>query len=190
MTAGAFIPSRSNGRAGLTCNRSSKPFPGRGSDFSWVSFSERDARSDQYRDRLVWAARSVGVGLITYAKPGAFSTWDTWLAAIPRKSTELERTSDIDALVLDALLVAVSAPSSTFRIVRPTCADPLKEPPIITKRNRFGAPAKCYMTSGPFQITDNTRHERLHLNARRFLAPLAALQGFLFRADSFGDCAR
>jgi hypothetical protein len=63
---------------------------GKGSHFSWVVFSEAEIKSDQYMERILWAARQVGVGLITYAKPNAYSTWDFPLAAKPRNPTKQE----------------------------------------------------------------------------------------------------
>jgi hypothetical protein len=66
---------------------------GRGSNFSWVVLSEDDVRSDDYLMRAKWAAREVGVGLVTYGRPGAYSTWKQLGPAKERKFTKLERDS-------------------------------------------------------------------------------------------------
>jgi len=63
---------------------------GKGSHFSWVVFHKRDVRTDAYKERVLWAANRVGVGLIAYEKPTAFSTWHTCLEAEPRKPTKAE----------------------------------------------------------------------------------------------------
>ena len=64
---------------------------GKGSDYSWVLFSEADIRNDLYRERVFWAADRVDVGLISYGKPGSFSTWKMLRRAQPRNPTSRER---------------------------------------------------------------------------------------------------
>jgi len=63
---------------------------GRGADYSWVLFSSSDIKTDDYWDRVVWAARYVEVGLIEYGKIGSWSTWRTHLAAGKRRRTRNE----------------------------------------------------------------------------------------------------
>lgn len=58
---------------------------GRGADFSWVIFSRDDITTDDYWDRVAWAAQYVDVGLITYDNIGRWSTWSTDLRAGRRK---------------------------------------------------------------------------------------------------------
>jgi hypothetical protein len=70
---------------------------GRGSDYSWVIFNELDVATDDYQDRVLWAARSVGVGLIALSNPGAYSTWAEWLPAKRRSYTVKERSDFIDS---------------------------------------------------------------------------------------------
>jgi hypothetical protein len=50
---------------------------GRGADYSWVIYSESDIKTPEYRDRVHWAAASVDVGLISYVKPGSWTTWNS-----------------------------------------------------------------------------------------------------------------
>lgn len=64
---------------------------GRGSDFSWVVLSDEDVEREDYQERVLWSARQVGVGLITYGRPRAYSTWWHMLKAKPRAYTEVER---------------------------------------------------------------------------------------------------
>ena len=72
---------------------------GKGSDFSWVLFSEADLRSDLYEERVLWAASRVGVGLISYGKPGSFSTWRQLHRAEFRKPDKRERGEFLDYAV-------------------------------------------------------------------------------------------
>ena len=53
---------------------------GRGADFAWVLYSRGDVQPE-YLARVVWAARRVGVGLISYGKPGSITTWKEELPA-------------------------------------------------------------------------------------------------------------
>ena len=64
---------------------------GRGSDYSWVVFSASDVMRPEYLDRALWAAGYVDVGLITYGKPGSWTTWKELLPAKRRSSTKTER---------------------------------------------------------------------------------------------------
>ena len=64
---------------------------GRGSDYSWVVFSNTDIARPEYLDRVLWAAGYVDVGLISYGKPGSWTTWTTHLPAKRRGSSKKER---------------------------------------------------------------------------------------------------
>ena len=64
---------------------------GRGSDYSWVVFSASDVAKPDYFDRALWAANYVGVGLISYGKPGSWTTWKLHLSAKRRSSKKTER---------------------------------------------------------------------------------------------------
>jgi hypothetical protein len=65
---------------------------GRGADYSWVVYSESDVKNDDYFDRIQWAAKSVDVGLISYGKPGSWTTWRTIREPQRRTSTAKEKT--------------------------------------------------------------------------------------------------
>jgi len=64
---------------------------GRGSDYSWVVASEDDI-DGEYRERVIWAAKQVGVGVITYRRPRAASTWRELRPALKRSHTRKERS--------------------------------------------------------------------------------------------------
>ncbi len=74
---------------------------GKGSDYSWVLFNEVDLRSDLYLERLLWAAGRVGVGLISYGNPGAYSTWQMLHRADFRKPDKKEREEFLEYAVGD-----------------------------------------------------------------------------------------
>ncbi len=64
---------------------------GRGADYSWVVFSESEIKTQERRDRVLWAAGTVDVGLISYVKPGSWTTWLTLRNPKRRSATESER---------------------------------------------------------------------------------------------------
>jgi hypothetical protein len=70
---------------------------GRGSDYSWVFFGglQPSARVPSHSDweRIRWAARTLGIGLVGYTKPGATSTWVTFLPAARRTYSRAERAA-------------------------------------------------------------------------------------------------
>ena len=58
---------------------------GRGATYSWVIYHESDVDiATNELDRVIWAAKSVDVGLISYKKPGAIGTWKIVLKAKKR----------------------------------------------------------------------------------------------------------
>lgn len=64
---------------------------GRGANFSWVVIARQDlARSEQY-ERILWAADQVGIGVLSYGKPGSFTTWRTERPAPRRDPGPSER---------------------------------------------------------------------------------------------------
>ena len=89
---------------------------GRGSDYSYVIYHRPDVKNDDQYDRMVWAAESVGVGLIGYVKPGASTTWMDVLPA-RRRSASAEERRAFERL---ALTRSTSADSSVFPKVKTT----------------------------------------------------------------------
>lgn len=66
---------------------------GRGADFSWVLFHQLPAdpqRSTEW-ERMVWAAKQVGVGLVGFRNSNSYRTWTTFLEPVRRTPTDPER---------------------------------------------------------------------------------------------------
>ena len=63
-----------------------------GADFAWVLYSRQDVPSE-YFERVTWAAGQVGVGLISYGKPGSITTWREELQARFRKPSMSDHTT-------------------------------------------------------------------------------------------------
>lgn len=63
---------------------------GRGSDYSYVVFPERRLEVPEFA-RAEQAAHELGVGLITYRKPGLWSSWDQLYRARFREPSESDR---------------------------------------------------------------------------------------------------
>jgi hypothetical protein len=64
---------------------------GRGADYSWVIYNESDIKTPEYLDRVHWAAASVDVGLISYVKPGSWTTWKSVRDPKRRDSSKAEK---------------------------------------------------------------------------------------------------
>jgi len=62
---------------------------GRGADFAWVFTFASEVDDDDRFERIEWAARTIGVGLVQFGKPGASSTYRTLIGA-----RRLERNAD------------------------------------------------------------------------------------------------
>ncbi len=65
---------------------------GRGADFSWVICYAPDLAGSRL-DRALWAANSVGVGLITYVVPSRWQTWNPTHEAQRRQRNTTERAA-------------------------------------------------------------------------------------------------
>ena len=76
---------------------------GRGADYSWVFGSLDPGVPDDHWDRMLWTAQELGVGLVLFEKPGAFTTWDTILTAERKAVTAKERESFIEVAIGESL---------------------------------------------------------------------------------------
>jgi hypothetical protein len=76
---------------------------GRGADYSWV-FGNKDPGVDPPDwDRVCWTADELGVGLVTFDRPGAYGTWQTHLTARHNEPDRDERESFLNLVLGDAL---------------------------------------------------------------------------------------
>jgi hypothetical protein len=78
---------------------------GRGSNFSWVVLCDSDVENPDYLDRVHWAASQVGVGVIVYSRPRAYTTWWELRPAVERRYTKLERQNFKDYALGDLELL-------------------------------------------------------------------------------------
>ena len=72
---------------------------GRGADYSWVFGSKKPEVSPKDWERVVWTAKDLGVGLVTFAQPGSFGTWITHGEAAHQEPTPDERAQFIERAV-------------------------------------------------------------------------------------------
>ena len=77
---------------------------GRGSTFSWVVFPSISKTGAEW-ERIDWAARSLGIGLIEYSRPGSYTTWKVLLEP-ERRDGDPEDRSNFETLVMSRLLPA------------------------------------------------------------------------------------
>ena len=48
---------------------------GRGAEYSWVLYQSQPDMNDAESDRILWAARTLGIGLVEFDRAGAYGTW-------------------------------------------------------------------------------------------------------------------
>ena len=78
---------------------------GRGADYTWVFGSREPGVESPEWQRIVWTARELRVGLVTFNKPGAYGTWTHHIDAERRYPTSAERAEFLDVAVGGALRV-------------------------------------------------------------------------------------
>lgn len=71
---------------------------GRGATYSWVVFSRTDKNASQW-ERIDWAARQLGIGMIEFGKPGSFTTWKVLLEADRRTGDPEDRENFINTVL-------------------------------------------------------------------------------------------
>ena len=54
---------------------------GRGANYCWVIGAFTPGIKDHERDRVLWTAKELGVGVVEFERPGAYGTWRTHLQA-------------------------------------------------------------------------------------------------------------
>ena len=54
---------------------------GRGANYCWVIGAFTPGITDHERDRVLWTAKELGVGVVEFERPGAYGTWRTHLHA-------------------------------------------------------------------------------------------------------------
>ncbi|MGE0139682.1 MAG: hypothetical protein AB7R77_17845 [Ilumatobacteraceae bacterium] len=64
---------------------------GRDANYSWVFGSKAPGVEKPDWDRVLWTAESLGVGLVTFAKPHAYGTWTTHREAEHKEPSVAER---------------------------------------------------------------------------------------------------
>jgi hypothetical protein len=74
---------------------------GRGAEYSWVFGNTLPGVAPKDWERVMWTAESLGVGVVTFDRPGSFGTWTTH-----RHAEHKEPSSDQREAFLDRVLVA------------------------------------------------------------------------------------
>ncbi len=69
---------------------------GRGAHYSWVFGNKLPNVDPKDWDRVLWTAEELGIGVVTFERPGVFGTWKTWVCASEREPTADEREAFID----------------------------------------------------------------------------------------------
>jgi hypothetical protein len=69
---------------------------GRGADYTWVFGDKSPGVDDKDWKRIVWTAKELGVGLVTFTKPGAYGAWTHHLDAERKYPTAGEREDFIE----------------------------------------------------------------------------------------------
>lgn len=76
---------------------------GRDADYSWVFGSKAPGVESSDWDRVLWTAKQLGVGLVTFAKPHAFGTWTTHQKAEHKEPALDERELFLDRTMSPSL---------------------------------------------------------------------------------------
>ena len=69
---------------------------GRGADYTWVFGNTTPGVTQPDWERIMWTARELGIGVVTFEKPGAYGTWTTHLNAVHQSPHRAERELFID----------------------------------------------------------------------------------------------
>jgi hypothetical protein len=71
----------------------------RGADYSWVIGCRAPGVEWAEWDRITWTARALGVGIVLYTRPGAYTTWRTEVQAVRQHPSADERTAFIECAI-------------------------------------------------------------------------------------------